>query len=310
MIFSENQQERIIYRFGENIYNRAVSVIDVYKQKWQLEKLELIEHFSSNLLMSCFSEKYGQCVLKIEIFDHIPLEPEIRILRLFDGRGYCRVYEFSLEDRVCLLERILPGDTIYEFDHEISQSERINFFCDLYERLYKQPVEMPDSSMFPSHLDRLEEVEAEAVCREDCKDIIHHIKKAKDIILSVSSVYNRKTLIHGDFHHRNMIKNQNGGYTAVDPEGIADDPVFDVSSFILYEFGCQLAGKPIEDFLEFIRLLSQRLDIPVEILIKCLYAELVIGLFRDVAAGKSTEEWTGSIWNVEVAKKMMSVSSK
>ena len=310
MFFLETHKEKIIKRFGENIYNRAADVIPVYIKKWRLENLELINHFSGALLFACVCEKHGQCVLKLGLFDSMPLEPEIQVLRLFDGRGYCRVYEFSSEDKICLLERIIPGTTIYEYDIEISQSDRIKFFCDLYEQLYAQPIEIPDLSMFVSNLNRLEKSEAAAIKRDDCQDIIPHIKKAKDIILSVNSVNNRKTLIHGDLHHRNMIKNQNGGYTAVDPEGIVDDPVFDVSSFILYEFGTQLAGKPIEDFLKFIDLLSERLTIPAEIMIKCLYAELVIQIIVGAANGNSRDELTGGIWNMEVAEKMMAMRSK
>lgn len=307
MFFSETQKEKIIRRYNENAYRRAVSMIDTYTKEWRLEKLELIEHFSENLLFACFSENHGQCVLKIEIYHTYPLEPEVCVLRLYNGQGYCRIYEFSPEDKVCLLERILPGDTIYNFD-EISQIDRVNFFVDLYERLYMPALEIPNLSMFPSYLNRLEKVEAGIGHRDDCQNIIPHIKKAKEIILSVNSAYNRKTLIHGDLHHRNIIKNQTGGHTAIDPSGIADDPVFDVSCFILYEFGYQLAGKPIKEFLEFIDLFSQRLRIPANILKKCLYAELVIQLFRGVAAGTSKEEWTGDIWNIEVAEQMINAS--
>jgi streptomycin 6-kinase len=310
MIFSETQKEKVIRKWGENIYHRAIGIIDIYKEKWQLDKLELIEHFSTSLLLVCFAEKYGQCVLKIKCDNNSFLESEIRVLRLFNGRGYCCVYEFSFNDKVCLLERILPGDTLYNFN-EISQSERINFFCDLYEKLYMPAVEITDLSIVPSYLTCLEESEAETARREDCQDIIRHIKKAKEIILSVNSVYSRKSLIHGDFHHRNILKNQSGGYTAIDPKGLADDPIFDVSKFILYEFGYQLAGKPIEDMLEFIDLLFQRLHIPVEILVKCLYVEITVEVFyRHIATGVSAEQCEGHIWNMTVAEQMMSECSK
>ena len=165
---------------------------------------------------------------------------------------------------------------------------------------------MPNISMFPSYLNCLDEGEAAAARRDDCRDIIHHVKKAKEIISSVNSVYNRKTLIHGDLHHRNILKNQSGEYTAIDPKGIADDPVFDVSKFILYEFGYQLAGKPTEDFLEFIALLSRRLHIPAEILTKCLYVEIAVEVFhRHIAAGKSMEECEGHVWNMTAAEQII-----
>jgi streptomycin 6-kinase len=305
MIFSTSQKDKIIRKWNENIYHRAAGIIDIYTEEWQLEKPELIEHFSTSLLFTCLSEKYGQCVLKIKCDNNYFLESEVRVLRLFAGRGYCCVYEFSAEDEICLLERIFPGDTLYNFN-EISQSERINFFSDLYERLYMPAAEIPDLSMFLSYRNCLEEGEAAAVKRDDCQDIIPYIKKAKEIIFSVNSVYKHKTLIHGDLHHRNILKNQSGGYTAIDPKGIADDPVFDISKFILYEFGYQLAGKPIKDFLKFIGLLSRRLHIPVEILTKCLYVEMAVEIFyRHIATGGSVGECEGNIRNIEVAEEMI-----
>ena len=310
MIFTEIQKDKIISKWGENIYNRAVGIIDIYTEEWQLEKLKLIEHFSTSILFTCLSEKYGQCVLKIKCDNNYSLDSEICVLRSFNGRGYCRVYEFSSDDKICLLERILPGDTLYNFN-EISQNERINFFGDLYERLYVSATEISDLSMFPSYLNCLEKSEIVVTQRNDCQDIISHIKKAKEIILFVNSIYNRKILIHGDLHHRNILKNQNGGYTAIDPKGVADNPVFDVSKFILYEFGYQLAGKPIEEMLGFINLLSRRLHIPTETLTNCLYVEIAVEVFhRHIAVGKSIGECEGHIENMTVAEKIMTECPK
>jgi streptomycin 6-kinase len=113
----------------------------------------------------------------------------------------------------------------------------------------------------------------QVVGKNNCEFLHLHIEKAKEIILTLSSAYNPNTLLHGDLAYSNILKNKNGGYTAIDPIGIVGIPAFSITQFMLNEFGNALTFEPIENCLNFINLISRKVSIPTEILKKCLYVE-------------------------------------
>jgi streptomycin 6-kinase len=299
MIFSNKQKEMIIESFGEKLYNKAVRNINIYTEKWQLEQLELVENFACNLLLTCCTEKYGSCVLKISFEDNFDTETEV--LRSFDGRGFCRIYEYSNEDEIFLIERISPGNTLFE---GTSRDERADFFGDLYSRLYAVPTEPADISIFPSHIYLLEELENNIL--DNPEQFKSHIEKAKEIILSVNSAYSADFLIHGDLHHDNILKNQDGKYTAIDPTGAIGASVFDIAFFILYEFDNDLTSEPIENILNFIYLLAEKIHIPAEILCKCVYVETVMRLpCDDFFEEQDLEDYDLLIKNMVTVEKIL-----
>jgi len=100
-LFSNKQRQDIIYHFGEVLFERALFCVNIYANKWQLTKLKLIEFYSSNLLFKCMSGTHGSSVLKIQMQNN-NLENEVNTLRLFNGHGFCQVYDYSAEDKVCL----------------------------------------------------------------------------------------------------------------------------------------------------------------------------------------------------------------
>lgn len=50
-------------------------------------------------------------------------------------------------------------------------------------------------------------------------------------------------LLHGDFHHDNILLSNNGDYVIIDPKGVIGDPVFDIPRFILNEFGDEITTE-------------------------------------------------------------------
>ena len=122
------------------------------------------------------------------------------------------------------------------------------------------------------------------------------------MLADICKKYSRNLLLHGDLHHENILKNENGGYTVIDPKGVIGDPVFDLSRFILDEFRDDLTSEPKDVIINFVQKLGDSVGIPCEILLRCLYIETVIWLFREeLAEGESLEECEQLITNMKVA---------
>ena len=302
MFLSNKQKEIILEIFGEKRYNEAIRCIDIYAEKWQLEKFELIDVPARNLVLNCISPQYGSCVLKIgfDDFDRAS-EREINVLRTFNNRGYCQLYEYSIADKTFLLERIFPGDDLW---YETTRNERGALFSNLYRAWYAVTVELANFTVFPTILSIFENKDAD-IFKNDCDFIVPHIKKSKELILSLNSIY-PDTIIHGDLSFRNILKNRKGEYTAIDPTGFIGVPIHNISQFIISEFGNNISYEPIENLLNFIDLLYEKTDISHEIIKICLYVETVLALCQlEFANGKKLNDYAFMVENTLTAEKLL-----
>ena len=162
-------------------------------------------------------------------------------------------------------------------------------------------LQLPDST-FPTYTEWFEAGKEGTKNREDCEDLYQYLDSAERMLTDICKKYSRNLLLHGDLHHENILKNEKGGYTVIDPKGVIGDPVFDLSRFILDEFRDDLTSEPKDVIIDFVQKFGDSVGIPCEILLKCLYIETVIWLFREeLAEGESLEECEQLITNMKVA---------
>ena len=89
--------------------------IDEYAERWSLT---LGEPFllSYNFVLPATRADGSPAVLKLGV-PHTELFTEIEALKIYDGRGICRLLDADLPNGVFLLERLFPGtmlSTVYE----------------------------------------------------------------------------------------------------------------------------------------------------------------------------------------------------
>ena len=286
--------KKFVDNHGYDSFMRVVNLAEVYRREWDLDIFGPFNHFSSNMLFAGKSSKYGSIVLKIQMNDD--LDREVSVLRLFECDYTCPIYEYSPDDRVCLLKRIWPG---YSMFFETTREQRVDIFCDLYKRLRREHI---TECGYPTYLDLLEEGNRIIARRIDCDFMVPHLKKAADIIAFVNSIYKERVILHGDLHHENILRDSDGRYIIIDPKGIVGDPVYDISRFIAFEFWCDFASESSDNVAGFVRMLAGRLGIPPDILFKCLYVETVIWVSREeLSKGRTLHECGKLLYNMQVA---------
>ena len=124
-------------------------MVENYGKQWELTEIEFKSELSSDsLIFYAVSKQYGKVILKILLPDN--LDNEILTLKLFQGGNFCKLYEYSFEDRVCLMKRIVPADTLYE---SAPRNERIKIAGEIFKKLHK--ADFPDS-MFPAYTEWFE----------------------------------------------------------------------------------------------------------------------------------------------------------
>ena len=294
-MLTDVQAERFIRKFGAESYIERISIVEKYRKQWELSEIEFKSELSANsLIFYAVSKLYGKVILKILLPDN--LDKEILALKLFQGGNVCRLYEYSFEDRAYIMERIVPADTLYE---SAPRNEHIRIAGEIFKELHK--TDLPDS-MFPAYTEWFESGKEGAKNRKDCEGLYQYLDSAERMLADICQKYSRNFLLHGDLHHENILKNEKGGYTVIDPKGVIGDPVFDLSRFILDEFRDDLTSEPKDVIIDFVQKLGDSVGIPCEILLRCLYIETVIWLFREeIAEGKCLEECRQLITNMKAA---------
>ena len=294
-MLTDIQAERLIKKLGTESYNGRISIAEKYKKQWELTEIEFQPELSNNnLIFYAVSKRYGKVLLKIRIdngFDN-----EILALKLFQGENFCKLYEYSFEDEAYIMERIVPAHTLYE---SAPRNERIKIAARIFKGLHK--TDLPDGA-FPTCTEWFEAGKEGMKYRDDCEELHQYLDSAEQMLTYLCQKYSRHLLLHGDLHHENILKNENGGYTVIDPKGVIGDPVFDLSRFILDEFRDDLTSEPKDVVIDFVQKLGDGVGIPCEILLQCLYIETVVWLFREeLANGESLEECQQLITNMRAA---------
>jgi len=299
--FNHMETESIINRFGQDFYEKVLRVIHTYTDLWALSDFQFIPSFSANLVMKCHSTRYGSAVLKMG--NPAYLTAEYYTLRQYHGRRFCQVFEADVENGVILEARVRPGRSLRG---EGSLHTRLSIFSSLYQDLHIPPAH---TGIYPAYNEWVRRITSYMSMREDCKELYLYMKKAEEICLSVAARYAQQMLLHGDFHHDNILLSDNEEYMIIDPKGVIGDPVFDVPRFILNEFEDEKTPELQAKIIEIISVLEKTLGIPNEILKQCLYIETAMGACWSVEDGSTPEEYAGLLNNVTFAETIMNTRS-
>lgn len=176
MKFTEMQRNMVVEKWGNEYYAKMLNYIDVYSQKWKLSDFEFATQSSHNVIFSCKSKLYGDCVLKL-----YGLMWEYNALCEYGNTGkFCKVYEFDSETRAMLIERIVPGNTLKD---EPSLKKRLTIFSSLFKGLHIEP-QNPEN--YASYQKMVCDVTDVMKTRNNTERLYMHALKMKEIYLEMS----------------------------------------------------------------------------------------------------------------------------
>ena len=174
---------------------------------------------------------------------------ELRATRYFAGHGMARLLEADEERGVALLERLRPGSMLVELEDD---EQRTAIAAEVMRALRRDP---PIDHGLPTTRDWFE-----AFARHRAEhggagplptDIFERGEATYRELLESSPA---PVLLHGDLHHYNILSAERAPWLAIDPHGLAGDPVFEVGAYFGNPFG-------VLDRRDAARLLERRADI-------------------------------------------------
>ncbi len=276
-IFDKNISEKIIAHFGQDFYDKVVRYLEFYSKKWNLKIREFVEYYSINCIFLCDSTIFGDSVLKIcrpskEVYT------ESNILKEYNGRNFCKLFESDIENGVLLLEQIKPGIRLRE---EKDLDKRLAVFSLLFNDFHIKPA---NPKIYPTYAEWVKNITEYMSKRDDCKELYALMKKANDICIKLNSVYTKQMLLHGDFHHDNILLGADS-YKIIDPKGVVGDPVFDIARFILNEFEDSVSEEMERKVIYIIKYFEKSLKIQAAVIKECLFIETAMANCWNVQSG-------------------------
>jgi streptomycin 6-kinase len=156
-------------------------------------------------------------VLKVMLPDEVESLHDGDALALWDGEGAVRVLRQDPERLALLMERLRPGTDISGLPEEEATAIAISVGRKLW-RPAGEPFR-PVEEHVRGELDRAEREGRELV------------PLARELFAALAPI-GRETLVHGDFHHHNILDAGGGRYVAIDSKAMLGEPEFDVPAFL------------------------------------------------------------------------------
>jgi streptomycin 6-kinase len=142
---------------------------------------------------------------------------EAAALAFWNGDGAVRLLRHDSHRKALLLERAIPGHDL----SQVAEADALAVAIETGRRLWREPT---TDAPFRNVLD-LSRQWLDAVAATE-HEFLPYAKSALERIN-----LRRRTLVHGDFQHHNILK-RGAGWASIDPKPALGEPEYDVAPFL------------------------------------------------------------------------------
>jgi len=257
---------------GERFIADLPVLIDEASQRWGLTNVRPVANLSYNFVAFAESpspfgrgvggEGDGNVALKIGVPNR-EFKSEMAALRLFNGKGACRLIDLDEEKYMMLLERLKPGAMLSTLKDD---EEATRIAAEVMKKIWR-PVENVEAQSSPKGdivvplrnliqlpnwfkgLKRLRDMFGARTGPLNEKLVERVEASAKDFFAE----NHMPVLMHGDFHHFNILSSERE-WLVIDPKGVIGPAAYEVGPFMMNPWGSLTDGISR-------KLLERRVDI-------------------------------------------------
>lgn len=271
---------------GAKWLNDLPEIIGEIEANWSLKVGEPFANLSFHFVAPCVLQTGGEAVLKIAFPEKdTPIFGEAEMLGLYDGRGAVKFLNFDESRLAMLLERLNPGETLIEVFRG-NEEKCVPLAVEALRKIIRKTPEKHDFVFLKKWFASFEKAENTEFPAEN-------IKKARMFYEELSEA--ETFLIHGDFHHQNILSAERESFLVIDPKGVIGQIGYEISVFLnnhvwFLRDDKNLAEKINKAVFEF----GEAFEIEPEILKKWGYAQGVLSAW-------STFQDNGETWKTDLA---------
>ncbi len=214
---------------GEALLRELPRLVSECKSRWELELFDHFPNLSYNYVVPGKRRDGTDIVLKIGVPSNKELVTEAESLRLFDGKGMVRLIDAVPEKGALLLERVLPGVPLTKENHDDETSTRI-----AAQVIMQLLPAVPKMRPFPSVAQWFEGLRRlrNRFGGGSGPFPEHLVAQAESLSSQLLSSSPKEVVLHGDFHHDNILSSDRGEWLGIDPKGVRGEPCYEAGAFI------------------------------------------------------------------------------
>ena len=210
---------------GERFLAVLPVLIDEVSDRWGLTKVTPVPNLSFNFV--AFANRGDdEVILKMGV-PNPELTSEMTALKLFNGDGACQLLEHDEERGLLLLERLKPGKMLAELEDD---EERTIIAAEVMSKLWRK---VPSDNKFIKLSDwfaGLKKIRPhfDGGTGPFPKKLLERVESFLPELFADTDV----KLMHGDFHHFNILSSERG-WLVIDPKGVIGPVGYEVGPLML-----------------------------------------------------------------------------
>ena len=221
---------------GKEFLAHLPALIDEASARWGLHEAKPSPDLSYNFV--AFAKRGDEdVVLKMSVPNR-EAKSEMAALRLFDGNGACRLLDYDEEKCWMLLERLRPGVMLSTLEDDEAAT---HIAVDVMQRIWRQA---PQDEVFIRLTDWFEGLrELRSLFDGGTGPLPEElVERVEHSIREFFAENHQPVLMHGDFHHFNIISSERG-WLVIDPKGVIGPACYEVGPLMINPWGDLLSGR-------------------------------------------------------------------
>jgi streptomycin 6-kinase len=279
--------KNVFKKDGEDFLAVLPSLIDEACQRWGLSDVHAVPNLSFHFV--AFAKRDGQDVILKMGSPNSELTSEMTALKLFNGNGACRLLEHDEERGLLLLERLKPGKMLSELEDD---GERTNIAADVILNMASNRSDIPAPLLkkfiqLSYWFDGLKKIRPHF--NGGTGPFPQNLLERVESFLPELFADQNTGLMHGDFHHFNILSSERG-WLIIDPKGVIGPLGYEIGPLMINP------GNRISDRGSFkvqaerrVSILSERLGWEREKIIRWSLAHAVLSAWWSIEDSMEAE---------------------
>ena len=260
-----NNIEGVFGKRGRQFLASLPSLIEDASHKWGLTDVKPSSDLSYNFVAFA-KRREDDVVLKMGV-PNFELKSEMATLRLFNGEGACKLIDYDAKKCWMLLERLKPGMMLATLEDD---EEATHIAAEVAQKIWR-PLDAIESASSLANSEKPHPTQKRASGLQKfirLSDWFDGLKKLRPHFKGGTGPFDEKlverversvkeflienhrpVLMHGDFHHYNILSSERG-WLVIDPKGVIGPACYEVGPLLLNPWG-ELIKKP--DYREMIK---------------------------------------------------------
>jgi len=199
------------------------TIVEEIEKKWCLSVKKAFPNLSYHFVASCDLANGGEAVLKIGFPESdSPIFNEAEMLKLYEGRGAVKFLRIDERRLATLLEKLNPGKHL-KLVFPDDPGKAVEIAVEILLKIKRKPPVEHNFVRLDDWFAGFEKAEKTIFPR-------YAVKKAQNFYEELSSA--NKFLLHGDFHHENILSATREEFLAIDPKGIVGAIGYEIAVFL------------------------------------------------------------------------------